>query len=88
MPCTALKIVEGETVRRLKFLTVPEPDRLVVDIYLCDEDFIPTERLSGGMFMDPPVIEEEYHKNLRKESAEKGQFISEESTNPEWNPVL
>ena len=91
MPVTAIKIEsesEGiKTLRRLKFMTVADEQGLILDVYLCDEEFIPVNRINGGIFRDPPVIEQEYHTKLRKESFEKNQFVAEESTNPEWNPI-
>ena len=84
MPCTALKFqtTEGE-VKRLKFMTVQTPEHLDVDIFSCNEDFIP----EGDAFMTIDKRDEEnYHRTLRREATEKGHYVSEESTNPEWNP--
>ncbi len=85
MPVTALKIVSGIAVSRLKISTVQETDKLAVDTFLCDEEFIP---VGNPMMTNDSRDEETYHRQLRKESKEKGHFIAEESTNPEWNDHL
>lgn len=94
MATTALKVENpGEEIVRVKFMTnpieVPAKDGngtkvfLDVELHVCDEDFIPKGRTSKTV---QDRSEEEYHKDLRKQAAEKGHFVAEESTNPEWNP--
>lgn len=79
MATTAIKIGE----QRLLFMTVQKEKGVDVDIHMADEDFMPIGTPSLGFSeMDEP----EYHTKLRIESAEKGQFVPENSTNPEWNP--
>jgi len=84
MPVTALKIVDGEKVTRMKVITVQEENHTAVDTFICDEEFIPT---GNPMMTNDPRDEVTYHKELRQASKEKGHFIEEESTNPEWNPA-
>lgn len=83
MPCTAIKIEKDGKIQRLKFLTVAHEIYTDVDIFECDEDFIP--RGNPAMGVDKR-LEDEYHIELRKEAARWGQYVPEESTNPEWNP--
>lgn len=96
MATTALKLENpGQDSVRVKFMTVyieaPAKDGndtklfLDVEVHLCDEEFIPQGRTSKTV---QDRSEEEYHKDLRKQAAEKGHFVAEESTNPEWNPVI
>jgi len=96
MATTALKVENpGEEIVRVKFMTnpieVPAKDGngtkvfLDVELHTCDEDFIPKGRTSKTV---QDRSEEEYHRDLRKQAAEKGHFVAEESTNPEWNPVI
>jgi hypothetical protein len=90
MAVTALKI--GDT--RIKFMTVPgEPitsddgqstkSFLQVELYTCDEEFIPQGMASRSIHEDD---EETYHKKLREQASEKGHFVPEESTDYKWNP--
>lgn len=83
MATTALKIVKDEVEQRLLFCTVQKEKGVDVDVFLADEDFLPMGRTSLSVSeMDEP----EYHIKLRKEASEKGHFVSEYSTDPEWNP--
>lgn len=84
MPTTALKITSPDgTIQRAKFMTVSQGIHCDVDVYKCNEEFIPIGEPSIGVSeMDEP----EYHIKLRKEADEKGQYVREESTDPEWNP--
>lgn len=84
MATTAIKITGPDgSVKRAKFMTVPQGIHCDVDVYACNEDFVPIGEPSIGVSeMDEP----EYHIKLRKEADAKGQFVPEESTNPEWNP--
>lgn len=94
MPCTALRVHDPEkgTVH-VKFMTnmIEAPAKegdttklfLNIEVYLCDEDFIPQGTTSKTL-MDRD--EEEYHRDLRKQAHEKGHYVPEESTDPEWNP--
>lgn len=84
MATTALIVKEenGNEVRML-FMTVATKDGVDVDIFLADEEFLPKGTPSLGI---DPKQEEEYHRLLRKEASERGQFVESHSTNPEWNP--
>lgn len=84
MPCTAIKIEKNDgTVFRLKFLTIGNPTHTDVDVYRCNDDFIPIGEPESGM---DERDEETYHKELRIKASEKGQFVPEQSTDPNWNP--
>ena len=83
MATTALKIVKDGAAVRSKFMTVDNGEHLDVDIYHCDQEFNPIGQPMQGV---DERSEEDYHKALRKEAQAKGQFVPEESTNPEWNP--
>lgn len=84
MPATSVWISNDKTDQRMMFITqVYNETGFTVNIYRCDEDFIPrgepvTRELTGN--------EVDYHKSLRKASAERGQYVPGHSTNPEWNP--
>lgn len=84
MATTALRITEeGGVEKRLLFMTVPTPTGVDVDIYPADEEFNPVGTASLGVSQQP---EDQYHTDLRKQASEKGHFVPEYSTNPEWNP--
>ena len=83
MPATALKILKDGVEQRLIIMTVSTPTGVDVDISLADENFMPTGTLSIGV---DSRREDDYHKELRIAAKEKGQLMSEYSTNPEWNP--
>jgi hypothetical protein len=81
MATTALTI-DG---KNFLFMTVPVPNAGVdVDIFTADEEFVAFGMASIGA--SHQKTEEEYHRDLRKQSKEKGQFVPAGSTNPEWNP--
>lgn len=86
MATTSLKITaEDGTEKRLVFLTTQSLDNIInVNIYKADEEFNPIGMASHGIAEF--TSEEEYHKDLRKQSHEKGHFVPDYSTNPEWNP--
>lgn len=89
MACTALKVDDI----RIKFMTnvieAPSKDGstikpfLNVELYICDEDFIPEGNTSKSII---DREEEAYHRDLREQAFKKGHYIPEESTDPEWNP--
>jgi len=84
MPTTAVRIknLRGEE-KRLKFMTVQNGTQLDIDIYVCDDNFIPI----GDPHMSALEVDEEfYHRNLRKDSIAHGDLVKEECTNPEWHP--
>jgi hypothetical protein len=84
MSCTALRITkEDGSIVRIKFLTVQVPDKVDVDIYNCNEEFMP---IGNPHMTQVDGSEEEYHKKLRREAFEKGHFVPEESTDHNWNP--
>lgn len=89
MSCTAIKI--GDV--RMKFITTPvmlphketneEKEFTRIEIYSCDENFIPTGTASISIH---ELTEETYHKELRAQASEKNHFVESESTDIEWNP--
>jgi hypothetical protein len=83
MATTALVIKENGTEQRLLFMTVPTETGVHVDLFLADENFMPIGTPSLGV---NDKFEEDYHKQLRAISSEKGHYVAEYSTNPEWNP--
>jgi hypothetical protein len=86
MAVTTIKTKREQEEVILMFMTVPKRDGqtgIDIDIFLADKDFEPYGKPSFGIDMRN---EEEYHKELRKQASERGEFIAEASTNPEWNP--
>jgi len=87
MPVTALLLPDpkkGEGVfKKIKFITQDFAVNLSVDIYPCDDNWVPYGQPTQGTHTDD---EEKYHKDLRSETAKRGHFIPEQSTDPEWNP--
>jgi hypothetical protein len=85
MATTALKFHTDGKVQRLLFMTVDKGNGVIdVDIFTADEDFLPVGTPSVGV--SEHANDEAYHKSLRQFAAENNQFVSEHSTNPEWNP--
>ena len=82
MPVTALKINKEGIAHRLKFITQPQEKYTELLVYACDENFQPIGQPEHNA---SELAEEHYHRDLRKASKEKGHFVPEESTNPEWN---
>jgi len=80
---TTAVLINGQ---KMLFMTVPREDgRLDVDIFLANEDYLPTGTPSIGV--SPEVeTEEVYHKRLRKDAYEKGHYLPEGSTDREWDP--
>lgn len=85
MPCTAIRIKKDDKIIRLKFITVAHEIYTDVDVYQCNEEFIPVGKPEMGVHKS---LEHDYHTELRSEAAKLGQFVPEESTNPEWNPNI
>lgn len=83
MATTALCITEDGAKKRLLFMTVPTSTGVDIDVYIADEEFTPIGNPSLGA---NTLSEPEYHTKLRKEASEKGQFVPDYSTNPEYNP--
>jgi len=88
MPVTALLLpdiknsIPGAT-KKIKFVTQDSKEHLIVDIYECNEDWIEIGKPTEGTHIDN---EEEYHTLLRLEASKRGHFVSEQSTDPHWNP--
>tara|TARA_B110000503_G_C7032146_1_gene364492 strand:+ start:703 stop:1005 length:303 start_codon:yes stop_codon:yes gene_type:complete len=85
MATTAIKITKYGSINRLLFMTAQTEAGIDVDVSLADSDFMPLGTTSLGI--SPKHQDEEaYHKELRQQAHEKDQFVSDYSTNPEWNP--
>lgn len=83
MSVTCLKVTrEDESIDRVKFMTVDLGTHLDVDVFFCDENFIPINEPAKGV---AEGTEEDYHRLLRKEADHRGQLVREECTNPEWS---
>jgi hypothetical protein len=84
MPVTAVrtKTKTGEEMR-LQFITIPSENGLLIDIYMCDPEFVPTGKPEH---LIEEVDEVEYHKKLREAATEAAEFEPGYSSNPEWNP--
>lgn len=83
MPCTAIQVTKGDVIIKSKIITVSQGGHTDVDVYKCNDEFIPI----GEPAINVSDMEESYyHIYLRKEADSRGQYIREESTNPEWNP--
>lgn len=84
MARTTIKTKKDGQEHVLIIMTVPRQEGgLDIDILLGNEDYEPTGTPSLGF---DPRTEEEYHKELRKQASERNEYVSEFSTNPEWNP--
>lgn len=84
MPVTALLLPDkkGET-KKIKFITQDFAVNLSVDVYQCDENWVPKGEPTQGTHTDD---EEKFHKDLREEAAKRGHFVPEQSTDYQWNP--
>ena len=85
MPVTGIntKDKEGQPLR-LQFMTLQLPDGMQLDIYRCNEDWIPQGKPESTFEKDTSEIE--YHKALRTEAMKENQFYKAASSNPEWTP--
>ena len=93
MGCTTLKfkktpeeLAEDSTYdcHVLVFISVQEPDGLNIDIHQGDpETLLPLGKIKE--LWRTGMIDEQYHRELRIPTIEKGQFIQARSTNPEWS---
>lgn len=86
MATTSLKIKAPDgSDTRLSFMTSEAGEKIMlVNIYKTDEDFNPVG--TASVSVSEHASEEEYHRELRKQASEKGHFVPDYSTNPEWNP--
>ena len=81
MAATALRIKGHET-----FITsIPSEKGVLLDLHITGKDFKPIPDIDPTPGYDERN-EETYHRELRLHYHAKGEFISEFSTNPEWNP--
>lgn len=83
MALTALKIDTKEGTRYVQLETIEGDNGIIVHWISCDENFVPDGAKDASA---DKRTEEEYHTQLRIESAKRGQLITSHSTNPEWNP--
>jgi len=85
MPVTAVKTKSKDREElRLQFMTIQHEDGLAIDIYKCDNEWIPIG--APDKIFQEDVDEEKYHKALRDTSDQHGEFQKAYSSNPEWNP--
>ena len=84
MPATTIKIEKDGTETRLMFITDQVDKTLTINVYPCNESYIPQGRPVTSTLIDRE--EEDYHKNLRKDAMERDQLVKGFCTNPEWNP--
>lgn len=83
MAMTALMIETDTDVKYIQIATSLLNDILLVEVRDCDSEFKPTGK--ADLSVDERE-EEQYHTELRKESAKRNQLITSHSTDPEWNP--
>lgn len=84
MPATTIRIKRDSGESRLMFITDQVDNTLTINVYPCDENYIPK-----GKPITSTIVgrnEEDYHRNLRKDASEKDQLMKGYCTNPEWNP--
>lgn len=86
MARTSLKIKTADGLEeKLSIMTSEAENKIVlVNIYRTDDAYNPVGTASVSVARYDS--EEAYHKDLRKLAGEKGQFVPDYSTNPEWNP--
>lgn len=84
MPITSIITKEGV---KLRFETTPveETSEVVVEVRLCDENFMPELGKDLQRYATPDS-EEDFHIKLRSEASKVNQLITSHSTHPEWNP--
>jgi len=83
MAVTSLQIEHDGLINRLQFITDQHDVGLHVGVYTCNENWVPT----GDPALEGDKRSEEvFHRELRIKSIEKGHFVPEKSTNPEWTP--
>jgi hypothetical protein len=83
MALTSIIIPTAEGSKHLQVETIPGDNGVIVHWYGCDENF---QHIGEADASADKRSEEEFHVELRKAAAEKGQYITSHSTNPEWNP--
>jgi hypothetical protein len=83
MAMTALMITTEDGIKYIQISTSVLNDILLIEARDCDVEFKPTGKVDLGV---DEREEEEYHTELRKESAKRKQLVTSHSTDPEWNP--
>jgi len=83
MATTSLKVKKDNQIFNLQFFTVDTKEGLIIDLGVYDNDWKLVKNL-GRSF--ETKTEEEYHKQLRFESDQRGELEKSMCTNPEWNP--
>jgi len=83
MALTALIIPTSNGERYLQVETIEGDNGCIVHWFGCDENF---QHIGEADASADKRSEEQFHVELRKAAAEKEQFITSHSTNPEWNP--
>jgi hypothetical protein len=83
MALTSLIINLPEGNKYLQVETIEGDNGVIVHWYSCDSEFNPDGAKDASA---DRRTEEQFHRELRVESAKRGQLITSHSTNPEWNP--
>jgi hypothetical protein len=84
MALTSLKIEKDGMINYLQFATDQlEDDILRILLYVCNPDWEP---LGDPQISGDRRTEEDFHIQLRLSATEKGHYVPEYSTDPQWNP--
>jgi hypothetical protein len=83
MALTSLIISLPEGKKYLQIETLEGDNGVIVHWISCDENFNPLGPKDASA---DRRTEEQFHRQLRAESAKRDQLITSHSTNPEWNP--
>ena len=83
MAITSIKVEkEGQPTLRSQFMTIPTETGVIVEIFQCDDRFIPIGEPQRG---DSDMTEKAFHMKLRQQAYDHGQYVYENSTDPDWN---
>lgn len=83
MALTSLRLITPKGPEYLQVETIEGDNGVIVHWYKCNDKL---EHVGQSDASADKRTAEEFHKDLRKKAAEKEQFITSHSTNPEWNP--
>lgn len=83
MALTSLKIEKDGMINYLQFMTDQLEDGILrILLYVCDSSWEP---LGEPQISGDRRTEEDFHVQLRISATEKGHYVPEFSTDPEWN---
>lgn len=83
MALTSLIIDLPQGKKYLQVETIEGDNGVIIHWLSCDSEFNPDGAKDASA---DRRNEEQFHRELRIESAKRGQLITSHSTNPEWNP--